>query len=140
MTPDEKKSAMQVMERHDSAYTVACLKELHNTCHVPFAEMQNLRVCLELARKDPTHLERGVPHMETHMETTPLVQQPQAVKDAEAALPDVTKGLMSFQLHPKKPDGSPLFTGMEHFEHLQKIARRSVNKRTLPLRRARILT
>lgn len=95
MTPDEKKRGMSILQEHDSSYSVACIKALHSKLYVPLVEMQNLRVCLTHALKDPSHLERGVPELQP-------VQQPQAVADARAGLSDVTKGLVSFQLHPKK--------------------------------------
>ena len=85
MTPDEKKLGMSILEEHNYCYSVPCLKDLHAKLHVPLAEMQNLRVCLDLARNDPSHLERGVPDA-----TAVQAEQPQAVVDAKAALPEVT--------------------------------------------------
>ena len=118
MTVEEKKMAASIFAAHGSSYTVDCLRELHRRSHIQMADMQNLRVCLELAAQDPTHLERGLPEASS--------VTPAPVAAAQAAVADVTEGLVSFQLHPKGQDGKQLLTGMAKFEHLVKMARRSV--------------
>ena len=51
----------------------------------------------------------------------------EAVAEAKAQLKSVADGLVSFQLHPKKSDGTSIFaTQEEKFQHLIKLARRSV--------------
>ena len=51
----------------------------------------------------------------------------EAVAEAKAQLKSVADGLISFQLHPKKSDGTSMFaTQEEKFQHLIKLARRSV--------------
>ena len=123
MEPAEKQAAVAIVTSHGNAYSVACVKELMDKMHVPMTEMQNIRVAIELAIKDPSHLERGVP------EAT-LLEQPVAVQEAQAKVADVTSGLHSFQLHPKAADGSPLLSGVALFDHLIKMGRRSVQKGT----------
>ena len=119
MEPEEKKLAASILLSHAHSFTVACLRELHSKVHVPMAEMQQLRVCLELAAKDPSHLERGVPEASA---------PPASVEVAAArkGLANITTGLATFQLHPTKADDSPLLGGMALFAHLSKMARRSV--------------
>ena len=57
MTPEEKKQAVAILvTTHEGKYSVACLREMHTKLHVPLPDMQNLRVCLELAAEDPSHL------------------------------------------------------------------------------------
>ena len=68
MEPDEKKLAFSITTAHEHAYSVACVKDLMSKLHVPVSELQNLRVALELAVHDPSHLERGKP------EAAPLAQ------------------------------------------------------------------
>ena len=127
MLPDEKKLAMRIFESYQNTFTVACVKELISTVHVPNPEMQNVRVGMELALKDPSHLERGKPD-------ATVLAQPAEVQLAQAQVASVTSGLQSFELHPKDvtrrstqhPNGTPLFSGIELFNHLIKLARRSV--------------
>ena len=119
MEPVEKKAAVAIVTSHENGYSIACVKELMQKMHVPLPEMQNIRVAIELAIKDPSHLERGVP------EAT-LLEQPAAVQEAQAKVADVTTGLRSFQLHPKAADGSPLLSGQALLDHLINLARRSV--------------
>ena len=119
MTPDEKKKALSILNSHQGSYTVACVKELHTTMHVPMPEIQSLRLCLELALEDPSHLERELPAASTSTGTD-------EVTEVKAKLPDVADGLVSFQLHPKNKNGTQCFQGMEKFEHLQKMAARSI--------------
>ena len=115
----EKKSAVSILATHEGKYSVACVRELHMKLHVPLSEMQNLRVCLELAEENPSHLERGVPDK-------PVGEEPAAVTSAKAGLADINEGLNSFLLHPKKDNGEHLLTGMAKFDHLIKLARRSI--------------
>ena len=120
MAPDEKKLAVSIVESHDHSFTVACVKELIAKAHVPMAEMQNLRVAIELALEDPSHLERGRPERAQ-------VEQPAEVRAAQAKVASATSGLRTFELHPKAADGSPLLSGHALFDHLVKMARRSVS-------------
>jgi hypothetical protein len=124
MLPEEKKLAMTIFEKHDSSFTVACVKELSETVHVPMADMQNMRVCLDLAIEDSSHLERsGAPQKAA-------VVKPTEVAAVSAGLKDVNEGLRSFQLHPKKRDGTQLLSGYAKFEHLCKVTRRSTPEGT----------
>ena len=123
MEPEEKKLAASILSVHANSFTVQCLRELHSKVHVPMADMQQLRVCLELAAKDPSHLERRVPETSAPSASAEVVA-------ARKGLADVNAGLATFQLHPTKADGSPLLTGMALFEHVSKMARRSVSAGT----------
>jgi hypothetical protein len=125
MTPDEKKLADSIFKSHENTFSVACVKQLHTQVHVPLSDMQNLRVCLEEAAVDPSHLERTV---------LTIVEKaiPAELAAAKATKADVSQGLASFQLHPKAKDGTQLLSGMAKFEHMIKIARRSVDARPSP--------
>ena len=87
------------------------------------ADMQNFRVCLELAAVDPTHLDRGLP--ETAITTT----APE-VAAVEACMAGVAEGLQSFELHPKGEEGKQIYSGIDKFDHLVKLARRSMPARS----------
>ena len=120
MEPVEKKLAASIVKRFDNIYSIECVKELMDKVNVPLSEMQSLRVALDLALVDPSHLERSVP------EATAVLAQPAEVLAAQANVVDVASGLVTFQLHPKAPDGSPLFKGTDLFDHLINMGRRSV--------------
>ena len=63
MEPDDKKKAMAIYDQHKS-WTVRCCQELQEKCVIPKMELQNLRVCIECALKDPSHLDRELPTKE----------------------------------------------------------------------------
>ena len=118
----EKKRCSEILKAHDGGYTVACVRQLISEMHIPIADIQNLRVCLELAEENPVYLERE-PSIELEVS---LVQPPTAVTAAQTAMADVADGLTSFQLHPTC-GGKQLLTGVAKFEHMVKLARRSVS-------------
>ena len=78
-----------------------------------------MRVAIELAIQNPSHLERGKPETSGH-------EQPAEVQEAQAKVASVATGLRSLELHPKAEDGSPLLSGIKHFDHLCNLARRTV--------------
>ncbi|KAJ1447819.1 hypothetical protein M885DRAFT_175856 [Pelagophyceae sp. CCMP2097] len=102
MEPSDKRRVVRIIDAHGD-FTVNCVKELYTPCHVPYNDMQNPRLCYEVAKEHPKHVDR----------TTPL---PSAVTIAlEAAeapemLKPVTHGIVSFQL---KPEGPPRRTRLE---------------------------
>ena len=120
MTPDEKKGAFAIFESHTKEFTVACIKELVATAHVPMSEMQNFRVAIEVAMRNPSHLERGQPDLSV------LHEQPKEVQEAQANVASATAGLHSFQVVPRSADGSLVFSGDALFDHMCRMARRSV--------------
>lgn len=58
MTPAEKSLAVEIFEKHDERYTAECLKEFNSRLSIAFTDMQNLRVCLHVAKEHPEHLTR----------------------------------------------------------------------------------
>ena len=121
MLPAEKKLVISIFQAHESSFSVACVTQLHQELHVPMTDMQNLRVCIELALEDPSHVDRGVPEA-----TVAACSNPKEVSAARAGLADVASGLVSFQLHPKNAAGEQLFSGERKLQHLVKMVRRSV--------------
>jgi hypothetical protein len=123
MWPEEKKRAAAIWSSFDNSFTVACVQDLHTKLHVPMADMQNLRVCLELAALDPTHLDRGVPEKASDAIAP-------AVDAVQASMAGVADGLRSFEMHPKGDDGKQIYSGIDKFDHLIKMARRSLPARS----------
>ena len=124
--PEQKKRAATIFASHGNSYSVACVQELTGAQGLVLpAEMHNLRLCLDLAAEDPSHLDRGLP------EAAAIPEEAEVV--AAQANVDVNKGLVTFQLFPKKSDGTQLYTGLALFEHMVKMARRtSVHTKLAP--------
>ena len=80
---------------------------------MPLRDMQSLRVCYEVAKKHPSHLQEQTP-----APLTPVVVPECTV--AKKTIKHVTDGLTSFKL---KPDG--LLKGKELFEHMIAFTRRA---------------
>ena len=107
MTPDEKRKVVGVIDKHNGNFSVECLSELVSECSIHKKDLQNIRVCWELSKEHPEHLDMGVPTEEfaVHVEREDLVQAMKSVKD-------VNHGLSNFLL---KPAG---MSGMELFKHM----------------------
>ena len=116
-TTEQKKRAFEIYKKYENTFSVDCVRELTGAQGlVQLADMQSLRTCLDLAAENPDHLERGLPEKVAAKETAEMA--------AAASNVDIRQGLTSFLLHPKKADGTQLYTGMEKFDHLVKLARR----------------
>ena len=61
MSPEEKKSCVRVFEEHEKEWTPACIETLHAAVGVQLKDMQHLRVCLDAAEADPSHLDMMAP-------------------------------------------------------------------------------
>ena len=78
--------------------TTKCLHEqLFSEAHVPYAEMQKLRLCVSSAKENPHHLDLGVPEVDPGGNVAPELAA------AVAAQLPVTHGLTTFQLKPPRP-------------------------------------
>ena len=109
MEPDDKKKAMAIYDQHKS-WTVRCCQELQEKCVIPKMELQNLRVCIECALKDPSHLDRELPTKE-ELEAKLINPEVTHVSDQ---IKGASEGLKYFQLHPKELADKH----EEHFAHL----------------------
>ena len=108
MLPTEKRRVMAIVERN-GGYTTNCLHELYSEAHVPYAEMQKLRLCVSLAKENPHHLDLGVPEVDPGGNVAPELAA------AVAAQLPVAHGLTSFQLKPPGLAGDALFANMVAF-------------------------
>ena len=107
MAPEEKKNAMAIIDRHGGLFSVACVDALHTEASIPLSDMQDLRVCRELALKNPTHLEMMAPAAAPE---APLLKE-------ESALKPLNDGLITYQLMPpvlvkkmkEQKDAMPLY-------------------------------
>ena len=84
------------------------MRQLFNDAHVPFTEMQKLRLCVEAAKVNPAHLDMGMPAANVSTIAPELAA-------AMSALPPVTEGLASNELKPRGLKGGELFDHMVRF-------------------------
>jgi hypothetical protein len=120
MCAAEKKRCAEIVIEHDGMYSVACVRQFMAEMHIPLGDMQNLRVCLDVAAEFPDQLEREPANSADACATT----LPAAITEARSQIADVADGLASFQLHPTS-DGNQLLSGLAKFDHMVKLARRS---------------
>jgi hypothetical protein len=108
MLPAEKRKVIDTIDGHGD-FTVECVKDLFAVCHIPLADMQHTRLCYEVAKKNPEHLDM----------TAPQAPAPSIAPEVAAALEakkPVTHGLASFQLKPLGLKGNDLLKHMLLFK------------------------
>ena len=121
MLPTDRKRCVQILEDHGNSFSVACLRQIHTQVHVALDQMHNLRVCLDLAREHPDHLERDLGAPSTQI---PLAEAVVAAKEAKTC---VAAGLQTFELHPTQ-GGKRILSGIPHFDHMLRLAKRSTKR------------
>ena len=118
MSPAEKKSAVCVFEEHEKKWTPECIESLSVTVGVQLKDMQNLRVCLEAAEVDPSHLDMMAPSSSVATTLTAEAEQ------AKADMVDANRGLVNFQFVPKNRQGERLLDGGDLLNHCAQFVRR----------------
>jgi hypothetical protein len=112
MIPEEKKKAKDIFDSHNQHYSTTCILELHEKSHIPYRDMQSLRMCLALARDNLSYLDRGRP---TEAEIKMASELPEMVVAAEKERASVADGLRNFQLKPPGLQGEDLLIHMTEF-------------------------
>jgi hypothetical protein len=86
--------------------------------HVQMKDLQNLRVCIEAAKEDPSHLEM--------VAAAPAVATTLTEEGVEAAATaaDANRGLLSFQCVPKDSKGRLMLKGPALLDHMVQYGRR----------------
>lgn len=115
MSPHQKRLVVEIVNRN-GGYSPQCLKELFSEAHVLYSDMQKLRLCVDAAKEDPSHLDRGVPVEE---ESGDLAGVAPELAEVVAAQAPVTHGLKSFELKPQDVHGAELFEHMVQFRMRQ---------------------
>ena len=113
MEPAERKVVMTILESHDFQYTAASLQQLHTECMAPYVQMNDVRVCVLIARQHPETLDM-LP------KKTDEVTGIAAVEEAKAAAAKQSDGMDDFQLVPKNAEGKPKFLRETLLEHMIK--------------------
>ena len=107
MQPSEKTAVVATVDFHNG-FSIACVTQLFYESHILMKDMHHVRVCYDLAKEHPSHLE-----MEEPVPTATLVAP--EVAAAAALLAPVTAGLVTFELKPKGLVGTALFEHMVMF-------------------------
>jgi len=63
MDPVEKRLAIAIVERN-GGYAAKCLHELFSDAHVPYQNIQKMRLCVSAASENPIHLDLCVPEVD----------------------------------------------------------------------------
>jgi len=122
-TPEDKCKIVVTVQKYNG-YTIECVKELCEVCHVTANELQNARLCVECAEEDPKKLSHGVPTLLDHNDVLPVAVHPE-IAAAKAVTSKITSNLEHFML---KPPGK---TGVDLFSHLIKLREISTGKPNL---------
>jgi len=120
MTPAEKTSVVSVVDRFgEEAWSVACIKTLHEECSIPYNDMGSLQACVHLAQENPSHLQRGLPDDDTQAEVPVAAagdnDSSDVVAKVEASRKKANHGLRTFQLKPSDLSGTALLDHMIRF-------------------------
>jgi len=109
MLPKDKRIVMDIMERHGGLFTPQCVNELFLIAHVMPKHMQKLRICIDAAKKNPLHLDMGMPNGDSNGDVHAEVAL------ARANMVPVNNGLRTFQLIPPGLQGIDLLDHMVNF-------------------------
>ena len=104
---------MTVLGSHNFQYTAAALQQLHTECRIPYTQMNDVRVCVLIARQHPETLDM----LPKKKDQLPKIF---AVEEEKAAAAKQSDGMDDFQLVPKDAEGKPKFVRDELLEHMIK--------------------
>jgi hypothetical protein len=93
MAPEEKRKANAIVESFNNVWNAECIEKVQKDCSMLLEDMQNLRTCLSLARKQPEHFEYTL--------SVAAAPKTQEVVDVDTERMSINDGLDSFQLKPK---------------------------------------
>ena len=107
-----------MFEEHEKEWTPECIESLSVKVGVQLKDMQNLRVCLEAAEVDPSHLDMMAPSSSVATTLTAEAEQ------AKADMVDANRGLVNFQFIPKNRQDERLLDGSDLLNHCARFVRR----------------
>ena len=124
MKAEERRSLMNITKQHNMCFSVKCVREIQSLLSIPMSDMQSLCVCVTLFGQHPDIIGMELPKLRDAEEADGVA--------AAAALPllltyntwntadysGLTKNLLSFQLVPTNPDGTPAFLGVALLMHM----------------------
>ena len=111
MTVEERKKLRNVITKNENKFTVQCLKELHQQCHIPYNQMHHIRVIHECVNNTKY---AGLIDIVRHANTNKV-----KIKKDEDEVVEIKKKLVpanhSLNTYLLKPKG---MKGMELFNHM----------------------
>lgn len=113
MTPAERKVVMTVCETHAYQYSVACITTLHVECKLMYSQMNDVRVCVLVARDHPESLDFNINEL-----TVASVAVPQAVSEENARKISLNDNLYHLMRIPRDGEGNPIIVGNDLFDHM----------------------
>ena len=128
MTPAERKVVMTVFETHSFQYSVSCITTLNVECNLMYSQMNDVRVCVLVARDHPESLDFNI------NELTVASVAPQAVSRQPSAR-KMRGRYHSMNLYhlmriPRDDAGNPIIVGNELLDHMcrfRNMARAAAN-------------
>ena len=112
MLPEEKKGVFRTIHESDEDFNVQCCRRLYSEHAIPFKQLQQVRMCYDMAIKYPDHLDKGAI---SDAEVELAEQLPEEVKTALQSTRNINEGLESFNLKPSGMEGIDLFDHMINF-------------------------
>lgn len=104
MLPEEKKKAVNIVDSHGAEFNADCVQCLLDELSIAVKDLQNLRLCYEMAKEYPAHLEMCAPSTE-QIAAAQFNPELEAVQESQKPL---THGLDSYQLIPKQKKMEPI--------------------------------
>ena len=129
MSEGERKVVMTVMETNHFNYTANTLQQLHVECSIEYAKMNDLRVCVSVAREHPESLAFQAASVRDKTQED-VSNDNQVVADVRASIAKLDDGLDLYQLKPKDSIGNLKLSGLDLFDHMVKYRNRMAVTKT----------
>ena len=124
MTEAERKVVMMIMTTNNFEYNANTLRQLHTECKIPYSQMNDLHVCVIIAKEHPESLAFPPPARNTNNQDD-VSDDVAVVGEARAEMSRLNTGLAPLQWIPKDVDGKPKYTGEALLNHMARV--RNVN-------------
>ena len=113
-TPEDKRKIFELIES-EGGFTANCVQKLNSHEYsIRLVDMHHLRVCYEVAKENPEHLDRGIPKDDEIVNETAYATEVKAAKERATKVND---GLDSFMLKPDGMKGNALLDHMIRFRN-----------------------
>ena len=126
MTPSDQQQVVGVAGTYGNHYTVKFLQELNSSCQIPFSSVQNIRVCVLVAKEHPEIAEFGHGTSAISAAAAAGASADPDIKAAAANI-NIKKCLSSFQIVLKSMTSSTS-TNMYLFAHMIMHCNENVDK------------
>ena len=115
MEPEQKRAAVEIVNKHNGAWSVDCMKELVDKLTVSLSDLPSIQVAIWHSIENPVDLDRGMEDEDDS--TTSTAKEPEVIA-LEKERQKGTDNLSMYELHPKGLKGKP------HFDHMVAMRQR----------------